>query len=94
MQSSNGSHFISHSLTPSSGTSVKAIAFDQGAETQGSELTVEDPKTDEVYTCRVTQNGIDADTADTSVILNVYGEYLYSSNRSSLGSRDRSHHKY
>ena len=78
-------------LSLSSGYSVTPIAFKD--ETQGSELTVDDPKTDKVYTCRVTQNGDADDTADTSVTLNVYGEYLYCSNRSSLGSPYRSHHK-
>ena len=80
-------------LSLSSGYSVTPIAFKEGDETQGSELTVDNPTTDKVYTCRVTQNGIDADITDTFVTLNVYGEYLLSSIRSSLGSPYRSHHK-
>ena len=63
-------------MAPSSGFSVKAVAFVKDDETQGSELTVTSPQADKTYTCRVTQNGAPADTADTSVTLNVYGTYL------------------
>ena len=63
-------------MAPSSGFSVKAVAFVEGDEAQGSELTVTSPQADKTYTCRVTQNGAPADTADTLVTLNVYGTYL------------------
>ena len=63
-------------MAPSSGFSVKAVAFVNDDETQGSELTVTSPQADKTYTCRVTQNGASDDTADTSVTLNVYGTYL------------------
>ena len=63
-------------VAPSSGFTVNAVAFVQGDETQGSELTVTSPQADKTYTCRVTQNADDKDTADTSVTLNVYGTYL------------------
>ena len=63
-------------VAPSSGFTVNAVAFVKGDETQGSELTVDSPQADKTYTCRVTQNGAPADTADTSVTLNVYGTYL------------------
>ena len=63
-------------MAPSSGYNVEAVAFNKQEETQGSELTVTSPQADKTYTCRVTQNDAPADTADTSVTLNVYGTYL------------------
>ena len=63
-------------MAPSSGYNVKAVPFAEGDEAQGSELTVTSPQADKTYTCRVTQNGAPADTADTLVTLNVYGTYL------------------
>ena len=63
-------------VAPSSGYSVQAVAFNEQDETQGSELTVTSQQADKTYACRVTQNGAPADTADTSVTLNVYGTYL------------------
>ena len=59
----------------SSGYTVTPVQFNEQAETQGSELTVVDPQSDETYTCRVQQSADVDDTTDTTVTLNVYGMY-------------------
>ena len=65
----------------SSAYGIKAVGFESvTSEEQGSELTVNNPQADKTYTCRVTQNGDDTDTADTPVKLDVYGAYIYCSN--------------
>ena len=57
-----------------SATTVTPVEFSLADKTQGSKLTVDDPQTDEEYTCRVTQT--DGEDSDTTVDLDVYGRHL------------------
>ena len=68
-------------MDPSSAYDIEAVGFESVTSgEQGSKLTVNNPQADTTYTCRVTQNNDPTDKADTTVTLNVYGAYLYSSN--------------
>ena len=55
-----------------SGYAVTPVAFDSGASTQGSKLTVSNPTTDKIYTCKVEHNS--EEVAVKNVNLNVYGK--------------------
>ena len=61
-------HQISSTLA---GYSITPVAFNSGSGTQGSEMTVSNPDSDKVYTCKVHYNG-DEVTSKT-VRLDVYG---------------------
>ena len=62
-------------MYPSSEYDVVQIPFNEADETQGSKLTVENPTTDDTFTCRTQETGQKA--TDTDVQVDIYGTYLY-----------------